>query len=175
MDRSIGQVTTAWVRCVRVLRWVDEALDVASPIVTGMLLLGVASLGWMALDNKSPFEVIHVEPAIAAPGESVTITARVRRDIDRNCSCDMRRALYDGAGVRHDDPTDYRFSANSIRTMAETSPGVLKVKIRVPLDAAPGVGRVESDLAYRCPGNLVHLAWPIRTLAVMPITIVPAK
>ncbi len=170
MAGSAAQVT-AWARCVAALRWADEVLDIASPIVTGLLLLGLLSLGWMALDTRPPFEVLRVEPAIAAPGESVTITAKVRRDLDRECSCKMRRALFDGAGVRHDDATDYEFSAEAIRAMSESSSDTLSLKIRVPIDAAPGKARVESDLAYRCKGNLVHLVWPIRMLAVMPLTI----
>jgi hypothetical protein len=41
---------TAWLElCRRAVEWLDEALEVLSPILTGALILGLLSALWLAL------------------------------------------------------------------------------------------------------------------------------
>lgn len=154
------------------LRAIDEIVDILDPVWNAALLLGIGSLLWLALDRKPPFELVEVYPAQARPGEHVQIIAKVRRDLDRGCAADMSRYVFDGRGTRWDEPTRH-FSAETIELMAEQQPETLRVSVMVPFDAHPGIGRVVSDLEYRC--NITHALVPIRTSAVMPFTILPRE
>lgn len=157
---------------VRGLRWVDDLFDLASPISTGLLALGLVAFGVLALDRRVPFQILEVYPAAARPGEQVQIVAKVRRDLDRNCASDMSRYVFDSRGMRWDEPTRH-FSAETIEVLAGSQPDMLRLSVMVPFDAHPGPGKVVSDLEYRC--NITHAAWPIRVTAVMPFTILPRQ
>lgn len=150
----------------------DEAVEVLNPIWNAAIVLGLGSLAWLAFDREPPFKVLQVYPAQARPGEQVQIVAKVRRDLDRNCASDMSRYVFDGRGMRWDEPTRH-FSAETIEVLAGSQPDMLRLSVMVPFDAHPGPGKVVSDLEYRC--NITHAAWPIRVTAVMPFTILPRQ
>lgn len=148
----------------------DEIVEAMSWVWTGLLILGIGSLAYLAMDREPPFSVVQVYPASARPGEQVEIVAKVRRDLDRQCASDMSRFVFDGRGTRWDEPTRH-FSPDTIAMMARQNPDTLRVSVTVPKDAYPGQGSVVSDLEYHC--NVTHAFWPIRITAVMPFTILP--
>ncbi len=155
---------------IRGFNALDEAIEAMSWVWSGLLILGLGSIAWLAMDRAVPFTVVQVYPAAARPGEQVEIVAKVRRDLSRQCAADMSRFVFDGRGTRWDEPTRH-FSPETIAMMARQNPDTLRVSVTVPRDAYPGNGSVVSDLEYRC--NITHAAWPIRTTAVMPFTILP--
>ena len=164
MDRVIDQVIVG-------LHRLDDVVDSLSWVWTGMLLLGLGSLGWLASDRAPPFQVLEVYPAAARAGEYVTIVANVRRDLHRKCDAIASRSVFDGRGTRFDEQTR-RFTRETIEKMGRESPGILRVSVKIPGEAAPGSGSVVSDLDYQC--NITHAIWPIKTSAVLPITILPS-
>ena len=132
-----------------------------------MIALGVAAIV-LALDRRVPFSVVSVEPAYARPGQIVVIRATVHRDIKRECSAQFTRYVFDSQRTRW-----YLDSGSAspamIETMERKSPGQLAVAFRVPLDAAPGAGVLETVLDYRC--NKVHYLWPVQVTTELPFTV----
>jgi hypothetical protein len=132
-----------------------------------LIALGVAAIV-LALDRRVPFSVVSVEPAYARPGQIVVIRATVHRDIKRKCSAEFTRYAFDAEWPRW-----YLDSGQAgpalIETLEERSPGQLAVAFRVPDDAAPGVGTLETVLGYRC--NKVHYLWPVQVTTAIPFTV----
>jgi hypothetical protein len=122
-----------------------------------------------ALDRRAPFEILSVEPAMAAPGQSITLSARVRRDIERDCSVTYTRHIYDGANFRHDLEGAQRMNVEAIRAMDARTPNMLHVALHVPVNAAPGGAALVTTLDYEC--NPLHAAWPIHVVSEMQFTI----
>jgi hypothetical protein len=148
----------------------DETLEALLWVPRILLLAAVVLIAWQAADRKPPFQVLSVEPAEARAGDVVVITARVKRDTSRNCSASMSRSIFDATGARADYPVT-RFSDALIDAMEADSPGVLRVAVLVPSNAAIGPAKLVSVLDYRC--NRVHALWPIEVTTTMPFQIVP--
>jgi hypothetical protein len=132
------------------LHRVDVALVRLAWLPRLVLLVAVVMVVIQAMDRHPPFEVLSVEPVSARAGEVVTITAKVRRD------------------------TDYpvvMFSDAMIDNMHRMAPGVLRVSIVVPSNAAPGAASLVSVLRYRC--NRTHALWPIEVTTELPFTVAP--
>jgi hypothetical protein len=132
-----------------------------------LIALGVAAIV-LALDRRVPFSVVSVEPAYARPGQIVVIRATVHRDTKRECSAEFTRYVFDAARTRWYLDSG-QASPALIETLEERSPGHLAVAFRVPEDAAPGGGTLETVLDYRC--NKVHYLWPVQVTTALPFTV----
>lgn len=155
---------------MRLLHWLDDFMQRLAWIPRVVLLAALALVLIQASDREPPFHLLSVEPAAARPGELVTITAHVRRDTARDCSASMSRSVFDSAGRRTDYPVA-RFSDALIDGMERKTPGLLKVSIVVPTNAAVGPAEVVSVLDYRC--NRVHHFFPVEVTTVMPFEVLP--
>jgi hypothetical protein len=137
-----------------------------------LILFGVKLVMWGA-DRAPPFKVLHVNPAIAAPGQPVRLVAQVRRDLHRKCSVTFTRHLFDGAGFRHDMEGAQMLSDEALRALDARAPGMLNVTLRVPSHASPGSASLVTALDYEC--NPMHAAWPIHVVTEMRFTITEGK
>ena len=135
-----------------------------------MLLVAFLLIVYQAADRKPPFEILNVEPASARAGETITITARVWRDTERDCSASMTRSIFDSTMARSDYAVTY-FSDQVIDKMERKTPGVLRVSLVLPANASSGPANLVSVLHYRC--NRVHAVWPIEVTTNMPFEVLP--
>ena len=144
---------------------VAQTVRVAQVIILAALLL----VAYYATDRNPPFAVLSVVPASARPGEYITIQATVRRDIDRKCSAEMSRYLYDASGARFDIGQSL-VSSGMIEHLERTSPSVLRVSVRVPESMSVGPANLQTVLAYKC--NKTHNIWPIEVTTDLPFLVV---
>jgi len=115
-----------------------------------IIVIGVGMLTWqLAFDRQVPFKVNSVFPAQAYPGEPVTITAAVWRDIKRDCAVNMDRYVYDADLQRTDYPRA-SFSPNDIRDMEVRAPGVMRPTVAISANAACGPASLVTNLYYSC-------------------------
>lgn len=134
----------------------------------------VIQAGVWAFDRTPPYEVLS--PVLVfngPPGGSVKFQAKVRRDLDRDCSVEFMRYIIDGAGARHDLPNDPRhLSAEGIRKMAEQM-GLdrLILSVAIPIDATPGPSVYGTELEYTC--NPIHVFKPITVTSLFRFVILP--
>lgn len=174
-DRHRGRSIAHHQRIERAVMWrvfqrVDSVLERLAWIPSIVLLLAIIIIVVQLMDRKPPFEILHVEPAFARAGESVTLHAEVWRDPDRRCSATMSRYVFDYSGARWDYP-ESMFPAALINRMEQQASGELNVAIVIPTGAAPGQADMVSVLAYRC--NRAHALWPIEVTTHLPFTILP--
>lgn len=148
----------------------DDLLRRLQWAATAMLWAGLLSVAFLAADRRPPFEILEYYPAHAKAGEYITITARVRRDVERSCSADFTRYLFDTAGARFDLGSS-ETSAVMIKHMEAQHPGLLRVIVKLPEVMQPGDGALVSVLHYRC--NRVHSLWPIEVTTTLPFTVDP--
>lgn len=137
---------------------------VAKWLIAGMILSWI----WFLFDRAPPITVVSVEPASAKPGEFVTITAHVQRDMRRECSAKMSRYIFDASGARF-DMGDSGISADMITSLERKAPGLLKVSFQIPLAASEGRAELMSVLDYQC--NRTHILWPIVVTTRLPFTV----
>lgn len=123
-----------------------------------------------AMDRRPPFELLHVYPAEARPGEVLTIYADVRRETARACEVDVYRSLHDAHGKRWDYP-EAHFSSESILLTEQRTPGRMAPTFVLPANAAPGPAEIVTSLRYRC--NKTHTLWPITLTHTLPLTVLP--
>jgi len=136
------------------------------------LLAGTAaSLGWFATDREPPFEVISNERVIAYAGHTVTLRAKVRREIWRQCSADMSRYVLDPQGDRLDLGQSH-FSAKFIEDMEKLYPGELRIQVPIPADFDTGPSVLVSVLQYRC-NRAIHSWAPIVVTTMIPFEVRP--
>ena len=144
--------------------------DAIARIVHVTLALMFAALVWFAFDRAPPFEMLHVYPAQAKVGEQITVYAYVRRQISRNCSAKMSRAVFDSIQDRF-DLGDSFFTADMIERMEFATPGRVALRFTIPPTSRPGSAALVSALEYSC--NATHRVWPIAVTTVAPFTILP--
>jgi hypothetical protein len=152
------------------LHRIDDTMQTLAWIPRLMILVAVVLVAVQAADREPPFAVLSVEPAQARAGEPVVITAKVKRDMSRDCSVSMSRSLFDSSGARVDYPLA-RFSDAAIDLMERVGPGMLRVSIVVPINASVGPANLVSVLDYRC--NRVHSLWPIEVTTYLPFDVIP--
>jgi len=130
-------------------------------IMAGTLILVQAA------DRHPPFEILEYSVPTGRPGDKVTFRAKVRRDIERNCSATMSRSFFDASRARHD--IDYiQFSPELIAGMERATPGEMAPTMVIPQAAEPGLGELVSSLSYVC--NRVHSwGWPIHVTTRMQV------
>ena len=152
------------------LHRLDNVLQTLVWIPRLMLFVAAVLVIIQAMDREPPFQVLSVEPAFARAGDTVTITAKVKRDTTRNCSASMSRSIFDSDGKRSDYALQ-KFSDAMIDDMEQRNPGVLRVSVQVPQNANIGTARLVSVLDYRC--NRVHALWPIEVTTTLPFEVIP--
>ena len=155
---------------VHMARLIDDLAQRLLWVANITIVLGVGAVAWFALDRDPPFAVLSVDPASAKAGEWVTIRSQVRREVDRNCSADFSRFVFDSGGSRYDLGTSSA-TAEMIRVMERKSPGVLAITIRLPDGMQAGSADLTTALQYRC--NKVHYLWPIEVTTHMPFRVLP--
>lgn len=165
-DHQRAESAVMW----RVFHRIDSVLDRLAWIPSIVLVLAIIISVAQLMDRKPPFEILHVEPAFARAGEAVTLRADVWRDTERRCNATMSRYVFDANGARWDYPVSM-FPASLISSMAQQTPGELKVAIVIPAGAASGQADLVSVLSYQC--NRAHVLWPIEVTTHIPFTILP--
>lgn len=152
----------------RLLKWIDHIGERFLWVAQVVILGSIAIVAWYTLDRKPPFAVVSVEPAFARPGEYVTIKAEVRRDVNRHCSAEFSRYVFDALNTRFDLGTQLA-SPEMIERADQASPNTLRVSFLVPPTIATGPARLDTVLQYRC--NRVHYIWPIEVTTRMPFEV----
>jgi hypothetical protein len=149
-------------------RWLDHLLQKLQNASWIVIWIGLGVLIVLAADREPPFRVIEVYPAVAKPGDTVELVARVHRDTDRNCAAHLSSFILDSNGTKF-HMGDQDASAELIRRIELKSPGVLRISFIVPVTADAGLAHHVAVLKYRC--NKVHTVWPIEITSTLPFTI----
>jgi hypothetical protein len=157
-------------RAMKLLHALDRAMVRFAWVPNWTLMAALLIVLVQAADRRPPFELLGTEPAAGRPGEFVTIYARVRREIPRECSVSVHRSLHDAAGKRWDFP-EARFTALGIAQSESRTPGRMAPTFLIPSSASPGPAEVVTSLQYRC--NKTHAIWPIELTHTLPLTILP--
>ena len=155
---------------MRLAQSINHVVLATENVARAIIVLAVFVVLYYAADRTSPFAVIAVEPAAARPGEYITINAKVRRDVDRNCNAEFSRYLYDSTGARYDLGHAIT-SAEMITALERKRPGGLSITFQVPPAAVPGGALLQTVLDYKC--NRTHSLWPITVTTDMPFTVLP--
>lgn len=153
-----------------IARAINHAVVATESIARAIILAALCLVLYYASDREPPFAVISVDPAYARAGEVVTIKAKVRRDVDRNCNAVYSRYVFDASGSRY-DVGHAIVSAEMISAMDRKMPGALAISLPVPPSAAPGPALLQTVLDYKC--NRTHNFFPITVTTDMPFTVLP--
>lgn len=143
------------------------------------LLLGAASyLGWAySLDISSPerAEGIHVKPPEAAPGERVTVMAKIRTDLRRECAADTNSYFVDSNKVEHYVGSDSvsGYARNAMFRNGFDGPEV-PFDLMIPLLSSPGYGYYLRRTRFYCSGY-PDFRGPIESQWTAPINVLEAK
>lgn len=139
-------------------------------LATFVLFVTIIAAGFLALDREPPFAILEVEPAAARAGETVKLHMTVRRDVERECSAEFTRYVFDSGFTRYYIDRG-QASADFIRNLEKKSPGHLNIAFTIPADVDPGPATLETVLDYRC--NKMHRLWPIEVTTIAPFTVLP--
>lgn len=165
-------------RAYSLAHWINEAA--IQTVSVAQVILATASVIIIAgmLDRTPPATLIMVEPASARAGEIVTIRAKIKRDLTRECDAEFSRYIFGMTAGNFPQPVEARFvlgtqtaSADMIRMMDATWPDGLIVSERLPFELMPGPARLIADITYRC--NKGHSLWPITVNMTLPFTVLP--
>lgn len=118
---------------------------------------------WM-VDTSPPFEMLRYTLPPVAPGMWTTLKAKVKRNLDRNCSVDFNRYFFDSNGERFDISTNQHMNASAVRELDNQRPGELLFQFQVPYTAAHGPATLVTSLDYVC--NPLHTLHPIQIIMV---------
>lgn len=157
----------------RPMKWLhrlDSVMVRLDWIPRWLLTLGAASVLFFALDRTPPYGIVSVDPAVARPGQTVTLRWSGLKDTTRRCKMHVSRSLFDMRGDRVDYPMSY-FSADVLDHIETLTPGRRSLTIYVPETVAPGPVELVNTLNYEC--NRVHAIWPITVTTVLPFTVLP--
>jgi hypothetical protein len=144
-----------------------------------MIATAILVFAWGMMDREPPFTLLSVSPAAAKPGEMVTIKAKVRRDLDRQCDAEFSRYMFAlTPGPDLGGPIETRFVLGTsiaphsmIAMMEKTWPMGLVISERVPETVLAGPAKITADISYVC--NKGHRLWPITVHMEMPFTVLP--
>ena len=126
----------------------------------------------MAFDREPPFALISSWTSSPKPGGVLVVRAKVRRDLDRECSATFSRYLFDKFGSRHETTGPQIMTAQGIRNMDALAPGELNVQLPVPIDFPAGPANMTTILEYRC-NPLQDLFRPIGVEMNIPFEVLP--
>lgn len=115
-----------------------------------LILLASAQFVVWATDRRPPFALISAQVNTPRPGEQLRVAAKVRRDLERDCSVAFSRYLFDSVGVSYDLAGPQMMSPTALRQMDALAPGELNLNIRVPETFRPGSAVFSTILEYRC-------------------------
>ena len=177
MGQSIS-TTGLRARAYSLAGWVNEAaiqtVAVAQVCLAAIAIVIVCGV----LDRTPPATLISVEPAYARAGEIITIRAKIKRDLTRDCDAEFSRYIFGMTAGNFPQPVEARFvlgtqtaSSDMIRMMDRTWPGGLIVSERVPFELLPGSARLIADITYRC--NKGHSIWPVTVNMTLPFEVLP--
>jgi hypothetical protein len=155
---------------MRLASSINHVVLATENIARAIIAAAVCVVIYYAADREPPFSVVSVEPAAARPGEFVTIQARVERQVNRKCSAEFARYIFDAQGTRYDISTGTA-SAELVSRMERDTPGLLKVSVLVPPSASPGKAHLVTVLDYAC--NRTHRLAPIQVTTDMPFEVLP--
>ena len=157
---------------MRILNRAIIYLSIVRPIAEITVVVGLAMMAYFLMfDREAPFAVLGVEPAEAKPGEWVSVTAHVKRDLKRKCSVDFSRNIIDKSGLMYVLQSRSSASDDMIRQMDARKPGKLVLSFLVPPTASYGEADIVSVLEYQC--NPMQRWRPIEMTTVIPFTILP--
>lgn len=166
--KQAGSAALGALNVINFAKAFDDLLKRAMWVANAILILGLLSVAWFAMDREPPFAVLSVEPASALPGQWVKLRGEVRRDLHRKCASDFSRYIFDSEGVRF-DLGNASASAAMIERIDRSDPGHLTIAFQVPATIHPGKAELVTVLEYAC--NKVHRFWPIEVLTTMPFTV----
>ena len=156
----------------------NDVMQKINRVLTGSVILGLAffiafaaQLVWWSLDRTAPFELVSYVAPSARPGDTITIRAKVHRNLTKSCSVLFSRSFFDSAGTRF-ELTDGAQLMNhaSLQVMNDRTPDALYVSIKVPLWAAPGSAIILTTLDYQC--NPMHQLYPISVVMVLNMEVI---
>lgn len=124
-----------------------------------------------AIDNRPPFRLESYEPVSAKRGEIAKISAKVERDLRRECSVKFTRYLFDSAGYRYELGQPQELSVTGLRQVAALSPDELRVSVLIPERMATGTALYMTDLQYVC--NPFHVIRPVSMTMEIRIEVLP--
>jgi hypothetical protein len=137
------------------------------------LLIGIsgAGLAWMIGDSTPPFRLTGYVSNVPHRGELLRVDATVWRDLERNCSVQFSRHIFDAAGVRWDVLSSTNMTAAALRQLDEQAPGHLRLAVPIPAGAAVGPAKLVTPLEYQC--NPWHGIRPIESTMTIDFEVLP--
>ena len=139
--------------------------------LSAVIGIALAQVGVWAFDRDPPYKLLSVDPAISRRGEYVDLTAHVWRDVHRGCAAEFVRFLYTSAGYRVDMEGAQFISARNLEQMERRDPGMLRLKLFVPVMMVAGRTKLVTEIRYIC--NPLHHLWPIEVTTTMPFDVLP--
>lgn len=136
-----------------------------------LVLCAVPVLYW-SLDRSPPFALLSAQVNSPRPGGILYVDARVRRDLDRECSVEFSRYLFDRNGSRHEAGGPQLMTPQAIRAMDAAAPGILRVTMQIPIGFPPGPAEMVTVLQYRC-NPIQDLFRPIGVQMTIPLEVLP--
>ena len=136
-----------------------------------VIVLSLGQVAVWATDRYPPFALISATSNTPMPGGQLMVQAKVRRDLERDCSVMFSRYMFDSVGVRYDMTGPQMMSAEAIRAMDALAPGELNLIVRVPETFRPGRAVFTTVLEYRC-NPLQDLLRPIYVRMDIPFEVI---
>lgn len=151
---------------------ISRAMTILVCTGSALCVIFAAQVAWWAADRDAPFVLLDYKVAPAKAGQNTVVEAIVKRDMSRRCSLLFSRSFFDSKGIRYEltDGAQFMNSA-TLTAVNQRGPGILKFNVKIPLDAAPGVGSVMTTLDYQC--NPLHQIYPISMVVSEDIEVLP--
>lgn len=138
------------------MRRVLDSLWVRHPriwlVAGGLIWVGILALLVLGRDPPTEFFDQRSVPS-GAPGQTVTVTVPVKRNLDRLCSVDSSRTFFDSNHAADTLSTNQHISAEGLALREKANPGKLVFNVPIPLTASPGMAKVITENQYFCPFN----------------------
>jgi len=135
-----------------------------------MFGLWAVILGTWGLDREPPFVLGPYTVNSPAPGGVLVFDAQVTRQLERQCSVQFSRHMFDSTGMRIDIAPLTNMSAEALENMDGVMDGRLKLRVSIPHGASPGPAKFVTVLDYRC--NPLHYVYPIHILMTVDFEVV---
>lgn len=152
--------------------WITKVIQRLEWFWRIVLVLCAGPVLYWALDREPPFALLSYPVNSPRPGDLLYVDARVRRDIDRECTAEFSRYLFDRNGSRHEAQGPQLMTAQAIREMDAANPGVLRVPMQIPFSFPPGPAKMVTVLRYRC-NPMQDLLRPIGVQMTIPFEVLP--
>lgn len=157
-------------RALKVARFVDLIAVRLLVLAQVTVLCGIAVVTYYAMDRLPPLRLLSYEPGLEAKaGSYLKVSAKVWRDISRNCDLQLERFIFADSGRARYEVASYTVPDSVIYSTEVSTPGELHYVMYVPEFAEPGPALIHTVLEYRC--NKVHNVWPIVVVTEIPFTI----